>query len=159
MAEKTEELMAKIAAEKEARKKLEESKKKEEPTPVSAGPVDKIAEVLINPSDEKMLEFTDLDRNQVTLIPQLGIIDDMWQYLYEIVEHRQDPEIYAVKYERPIPELANPMKRFVYLIAQCRRSLGGKTQRALVDLALADIDARNREEELGEGLIHDEEGR
>ena len=74
-----------------ARRKQEEQKqaqKEPSPTPVSAGPVDKIVDMVFNPSQEKTLEFTVLDHNQVRLIPQLGIIDAVWEYCIEVASFR-----------------------------------------------------------------------
>lgn len=142
---------AKLAEERAKKKKEAEAKAPEKPTPVSAGAVDRIVDVLINPTPEKILEFTDFDRNQVTLIPQLGIIDNVWEYYVELATFRENEATYKVKYEKSYPVIGNMMKRFVFLLAQCRRSLGGKTQKALEDLALADLESRAMEDKEGFG--------
>jgi len=138
--------VASMAKGREAKRKADEADKEaNKELSVSAGPVDKIVDVLINPAPHMILGFTDFDRNQVALIPQLGIIDDVWEHCIEIVAHNENPTQYEEKYKKVYPVLENPIKRFVYLLAQCRRSLGGKTQKALEDLALADLESRNIE--------------
>lgn len=136
--------------------RAKETEKPKEVVPVSAGPVDKITDVLINPTGEKILELTDFDRNQVTLIPQLGIIDDVWEYLIECASYRSDHPKFVREYKKESPTMENPVKRFVFLLAQCRRSLGGKTQKALEDLALADLETRSQDGESFSGRDFEE---
>lgn len=154
---KDKELEKRVAAkaeEREAQRKVEAKEKaKEKEASVAAGPVDKIVDVLVNPAPHKILEFTDLDRNQVVLIPQLAIIDDVWEYCTEVAMYHENPAEYQEEYKKVCPSLGNPIKRFIFLIAQCRRSLGGKTQKALEDLALADLEARSLESKEGFGDI------
>jgi len=137
---------------------LRREKKKDDtppppPKPVAAGPAGVIADALLNPTPEKMLEFTDFDRNQVTLIPTLIVLDDMWGYCQEVATYRNDSQHYLEKYKREKPIANNLINKFVFTLAQCRRSLGGKTQKALEDLALADLESRsdNMEGALGSG--------
>lgn len=126
------------------------------PEPITKGPVDKIVDVLVNPSALKMLEVTDFDRNQVVLIPVLAVIDSMWEYCLEVAAYRQDAEVYKKHFHREMPIPENHIKQFVFTLAQCRRSLGGKTQKALEELALADLEARGNEGDVnalgGDGL-------
>lgn len=110
--------------------------------PVSAGPVDKIVDMVFNPSRGKMMEFTVLDRNQARLIPQLGIIDMVWEYSIEIAAFRYDKDAYAVVYSRRRPISANLMEEFMFLTAQCQKSLQGQNLRSAIDLALADVETR-----------------
>jgi len=118
------------------------------PKPITEGPVDKIVEVLVNPSPEKMLEVTDLDRNQVSLIPQVLVTEDLWDYMEQVVMFRSDKTYYEKIYSRKYPETPDTSGRFVQLLARCRRSLNGKTQKALEDLALADLETRHDNEDM-----------
>lgn len=129
--------------------KQKEEEKPPPPPPVSLGPVGAIVDALINTSPEKLLELTDLDRNQVTLIPQVVVIDDMWDYLEHVTLYRSDNNMYAEAFKKKLPDTPDTTGKYITLLAQCRRSLGGKTQKALEDLALADLEARANEEEMG----------
>jgi len=119
------------------------------PPPVSLGPVGAIVDALINTAPEKMLELTDFDRNQVSLIPQVVVVDDMWDYLEQVTLFRSDSNYYAKMYKKKFPETPDTTGKFVLLLAKCRRSLGGKTQKALEDLALADLETRANDEGMG----------
>lgn len=132
-------------------KQKEKPKLPPPPTAVSLGPVDKIVDVLINPTPDKILEFTDFDRNQVSLIPQVLVVDDMWNYIEQVLQYRSDKDYYEERYEKKMPETPATARKFVLLVAQCRRSLGGKTQKALEDLALADLETKARDEGFGFG--------
>ena len=125
------------------------------PPPVSLGPVGAIVDALINTGPEKMLELTDLDRNQVSLIPQVIVVDDMWDYLEQITLFRSDKEYYGKLYQKKFPETPDTAGKFVQLLAKCRRSLGGKTQKALEDLALADLETRANDDGMGGTGGHD----
>ena len=144
-----------LALERSARREAERKDKKE-PSPVSLGPVGAIVDALINTAPDKILELTDFDRNQVTLIPQLRIIDEMWENCIEVAEFREDATHYKQKYDKDYPIPGNMMRRFVFLLAQCRRSLGGKTQKALEDLALADLETRAEDREALGGSAFDD---
>lgn len=133
----------------------EELVSKDDEHKVSLGPVGAIVDALINTAPEKLLELTDLDRNQVTLIPQVVVIDDMWDYLEQAMLYREDSNLYFKMYNRRTPETPDTTGRYINLLAQCRRSLGGKTQKALEDLALADLETRANEDGLGGVGGHD----
>ncbi len=125
------------------------------PPPVSLGPVGAIVDALINTGPEKMLELTDLDRNQVALIPQVVVIDDMWDYIEQVTLFRSDSNYYAKLYQKRFPETPDTTGKFVQMLAKCRRSLGGKTQKALEDLALADLETRSNDDGMGGAGGHD----
>jgi len=127
----------------------------EGPPPVSLGPVGAIVDALINTAPEKMLELTNLDRNQVSLIPQVIVVDDMWDYLEQVTLFRSDSDYYAKIYNRKFPETPDTASKFVQLVAKCRRSLDGKTQKALEDLALADLETRANDTDMGGVGGHD----
>lgn len=121
------------------------------PPPVSLGPAGAIVDALINTSPEKLLELTDFDRNQVSLVPQVVVIDDMWDYIEQVLSYRNDKEQYFKTSKRRHPEIPDTSGRFVHVLAQTRRSLGGKMKKALEDMALAELETKSMEEGSGIG--------
>jgi len=119
------------------------------PSPVSLGPVGAIVDALINTAPGKLLELTDFDRNQVSLIPQVVVIDDMWDYLEQVALYRTDSNYYMKVHKKKMPETPDTTGKFITLLAQCRRSLGGRTQKALEDLALADLETKTNDDGAG----------
>jgi hypothetical protein len=119
--------------------------------PVSLGPAGAIVDALINTSPEKLLELTDFDRNQVTLVPQVVVIDDMWDYIEQVLIYRMDKDHYYKAYRRKYPETPDTSGKFVHVLAQCRRSLGGKMKKALEDMALAELETRSNDDMGGVG--------
>lgn len=112
------------------------------PSPVSLGPAGAIVDALINTAPEKLLELTDFDRNQVSLVPQVVVIDDMWDYIEQVLDYREDKEQYTKSFKRKYPEIPDTSGKFVHVLAQTRRSLGGKMKKALEDMALAELETR-----------------
>jgi len=131
--------------------------------PVSLGPAGAIVDALINTSPEKLLELTDFDRNQVSLVPQVVVVDDMWDYTEQVLAHRTywhevdcrggaEPLEHTIDaHRRKHPEIPDTSGRFVHVLAQCRRSLGGKMKKALEDMALAELETKSMEEGAGFG--------
>lgn len=122
-----------------------------EAPPVSLGPAGAIVDALINTSPEKLLELTDFDRNQVSLVPQVVVIDDMWDYIEQLMAYRQDKEHYFKTSKRRFPEVPSTSRKFVHVLAQTRRSLGGKMKKALEDMALAELETRSNDDMGGVG--------
>ena len=121
------------------------------PPPVSLGPAGAIVDALINTAPEKLLELTDFDRNQVSLVPQVVVIDDMWDYAEQVLEYRTDKDQYFKAFKRRYPEIPDTSGKFVHVLAQTRRSLGGKMKKALEDMALAELETRADNEMGGVG--------
>lgn len=119
--------------------------------PVSLGPAGAIVDALINTAPEKLLELTDFDRNQVSLVPQVVVIDDMWDYIEQVLDYRTDNEQYFKTYKRKYPDIPDTSGRFVHVLAQTRRSLGGKMKKALEDMALAELETRANDDMGGIG--------
>ena len=119
--------------------------------PVSLGPAGAIVDALINTSPEKLLELTDFDRNQVTLVPLVVVIDDMWDYLEQVATYRSDKEHYFKTFKHRFPEVPATSRKFVHVLAQTRRSLGGKMKKALEDMALAELETKSMDEGAGVG--------
>jgi len=116
------------------------------PPPVSLGPAGAIVDALINTAPEKLLELTDFDRNQVSLVPQVVVIDDMWDYIEQVLSYRTDSGHYNKTFKRKFPEIPDTSGKFVHVLAQCRRSLGGKMKKALEDMALAELETKSMDD-------------
>ena len=121
------------------------------PPPVSLGPAGAIVDALINTSPEKLLELTDFDRNQVALVPQVVVIDDMWDYIEQVASYRMDKDHYFKTFKRKFPEVPATSRKFVHVLAQTRRSLGGKMKKALEDMALAELETQSNDDMSGGG--------
>ncbi len=130
--------------------------------PVSLGPAGAIVDALINTSPEKLLELTDFDRNQVALVPQVVVIDDMWDYMEQVAAFRTYKQIIDCRtdegkeqlsktYHRRHPEIPATSRKFVHVLAQTRRSLGGKMKKALEDMALAELETKSNDDMGGAG--------
>ena len=146
----------KLRAELEQRRKLKQQQEdtgdKPAPSPpVSLGPAGAIVDALINTAPEKMLELTDFDRNQVSLIPQVVVIDDMWDYIEQVLAYRTDNVRFEKIHRRKLPEIPDTSGKFVHVLAQCRRSLGGKMKKALEDMALAELETKANDDMGGVG--------
>ena len=124
----------------------EEQKKKDKPPLVSLGPSGAIVDALINTAPNKMLELTDFDRVQVALVPQVVVIDDMWDYMEHVLEYRDDHIHYHGVHGQRYPDMVDTSRQFVLTLAQARRSLGGRMKKALEDMALAELDNRAGED-------------
>jgi len=125
------------------------------PPPVSLGPAGAIVDALINTAPEKLLELTDFDRNQVSLVPQVVVADDMWDYIEQVLSYRTDSGQYNRTFKRKFPEIPDTSGKFVHVLAQCRRSLGGKMKKALEDMALAELETRSMDDNMGGVGGHD----
>ncbi len=122
------------------------------PPPVSLGPAGAIVDALINTAPEKLLELTDFDRNQVSLVPQVVVIDDMWDYIEQVLSYRTDKVQYPRHHEgQKLPKIPDTSGKFVHVLAQTRRSLGGKMKKALEDMALAELETKSMDEGAGVG--------
>ena len=121
------------------------------PPPVSLGPAGAIVDALINTSPEKLLELTDFDRNQVSLVPQVVVIDDMWDYIEQVMAFRTDKEQFRRSTRRQHPEIPDTSGKFIHVLAQTRRSLGGKMKKALEDMALAELETKSMDDGVGAG--------
>jgi len=125
------------------------------PPPVSLGPAGAIVDALINTAPEKLLELTDFDRNQVSLVPQVVVIDDMWDYIEQVLSYRTDSGHYNKVFKHRFPEIPDTSGKFVHVLAQCRRSLGGKMKKALEDMALAELETKSMDDGTGGVGGHD----
>lgn len=122
-------------------------KKPDEPTPVSAGAVDKAIDLAFNPTRDKIREVTIIDRIQGRMFPQLDMINHMRHFVIEIAQFRQNPEKYRELYEKEMPESPDPLDEFLYRTAQWQKSVAGKNLEKITDIALAEKEAEAGEEE------------
>ena len=111
---------------------------------VSKGTVaGKIADALLNPTNEKLREFTYITKFQAQQFPLLNTVIDGIKYAIEIAMFMENPDVYkklARKEQRnPIPFPPNLAEELLVHTSVWQRSLGGKTQEKLAELAEAEI--------------------
>lgn len=133
------------------RGKTVEEEPEPEPKSVSAGPVDKIGEYILNPSREKMREVTVIDMYQARLFPQLDMCGSLMHYVLEIAQFREDSVLYerVYKHKRPIPPDAQD--EFLFRTAQWARSIHGKSLDAGVSLTMAEVESKADDDGMGGG--------
>ena len=122
------------------------AEKEKVPPSVTAGAIEKIVDIALNPSRDKAREFTVIDRMQGRLLPQLDLIDLAWQYAIEIAAYRQDATEYGEVYRKKKPIPPNLIDEFTYRTAQWQKSIGGQNLKSAIDLALAETESRAGEE-------------
>jgi len=138
------------------RKKPEDTEEEEtKKVEVSAGAIERIIDLAFNPSREKIREVTSVDRMQARLLPQLDIIDTMWQYAIEVAAYRQDTVLYRQSYKRKRPSLPSLIEDFIYRTAQWQKSIQGMNLKSAIDLALAETETRTEEGEALGGFDED----
>ena len=115
--------------------------------PVSAGPVDRVIELAVNPTRDKIREVTSIDRMQGRLFPLLDMINTGRQYILEVAMYRQDPAAYRAKFKRARPVPPDLLDEFMYRSAQWQKSVAGKNLERATDIALAEMEARATEED------------
>ena len=116
---------------------------------VTAGAIERIVDYAFNPSREKIREVTSVDRMQGRLLPQLDLINTIWDYVIAIAEYRQDATLYKKINKRKQPSLPDLISDFVYRTAQWQKSVQGMNLKSAIDIALAETEARAGEEGVG----------
>lgn len=119
----------------------------EKPVSVTAGVISRIVDFAFNPTRDKIREVTSIDRIQGHLLPQLDIVDMVWQYSIEIALFRQDANEYERLFNKKRPIPPNLIDEFTYRTAQWQKSIQGVNLRSAIDIALAETEARTGEEE------------
>lgn len=114
---------------------------------VSQGAIDRIVDLVGNPSRDKIREVTSITAMQGKLLPQLDIYDLMWQHYIEVAMYRYDPELYKATYERDMPIFPNIVEEFMYRTAQWQKSVQAMNLKSMMDLALAETEARGAQDE------------
>lgn len=126
---------------------------KPESEPVSAGAVDRIVDLVYNPTREKIREMTFISVEQGRLLPQLDMISLMWQYVIEVATFRQDQDRYALIYGKARPIPPNLYEEFTYRTSQWQKSISGMNLKSATDIALAEIETKGDSD--GDGLGSD----
>lgn len=129
----------------------EEEHTKKEP-PVSQGAIDRIVDLVGNPSRDKIREVTSITAMQGKLLPQLDIYDLMWQHYIEVAMYRQNPVLYEETYERVMPIFPNIVEEFMYRTAQWQKSVQAMNLKSMMDLALAETEARGAADEFSSSI-------
>ncbi len=135
-----------------ARQKLARSKEEDivpevVPTPVSAGPVDRLMELAFNPSREKIREVTIVDRIQGRLFPLMDMVNLLRKHCLEIALYRQDSIVYKKIFKRDMPIQPDPLDELLFRTAQWQKSVAGKNLERATDIALAETEIRAAEDE------------
>lgn len=123
----------------------EEEEELQKSLPVTAGAIERIIDLAFNPSREKIREVTSVDRTQGKLLPQLDMIDTMWEYAIEVAAYRQDAAYYKKVYRKKQPSLPSLISEFIYRTAQWQKSVQGMNLKSAIDLALAETEAKSGE--------------
>lgn len=116
------------------------------PVSVSAGVIKCIVDYAFNPTRDKIREVTSIDRIQGHLLPQLDIVDMVWQYAIEVALFRQDANEYEQLFGKKRPVPPNLIDEFTYRTAQWQKSIQGANLRSAIDIALAETEARTGDE-------------
>ncbi len=118
----------------------------EEPTAVSAGPIDKVIDLAFNPTRDKIREVTIIDRMQGRLFPQLDMMNRVAGFCLEIAYFRQSKADYKKMFKKDHPVQPNLTEEFLYRTAQWLKSVAGKNLERATDMALAQIETQGEEE-------------
>jgi len=127
-------------------KKDEEEKVEEDNAAISAGRIEKILDLLYNPTREGIRAVTIIDRFQGRLFPQLDMINMGRKYILEIALFRQNKELYKKTFQRERPIPPDFIEELLYRTAQWGKSVAGKSLERGIDLALAEIEGKVEEE-------------
>ena len=127
-------------------------------TNVSLGGVDKVIDLLGNPTRDKLRETTYINRYQASLFPLLDTLNRAWDYVIAQAWYIKDVKEYKKKY----PKLAEEAKKtrgnsieplppdladeLLVRISQWNRSIAGRTVEKMSDLALAQIESQMQED-------------
>ncbi len=127
-------------------------------TNVSLGGVDKVIDLLGNPTRDKLRETTYINRYQASLFPLLDTLNRAWDYVIaqswyianKAEYKKRYPELAAAakkvrgKSEEPLPpDLADEL---LVRISQWNRSIAGRTVEKMSDLALAQIESQMQDD-------------
>lgn len=125
-----------------------EKPKVDENVKVSAGPVDRVVDAIVNPTREKIRELTSVDRIQGRLFPQLDMLNLMRKYCLSVAAFREDPEGWQQDHQGfDSPLSPDAVDELIYRTAQWQKSIGGSAVKSLTDIALAEVETRAQEQE------------
>lgn len=116
------------------------------PKSVSAGPIDKIVELTLNPTRDKIREVTIVSELQGRLFPLVDTMNCMFTECIEVATYRLSAKLYAKLYGRPVPKQSNVIDELLFRTAQWQKSVKGKGFERALDLALAETENRAESE-------------
>src|SRR3990172_12086863 len=122
-----------------------------EPPSVNAGSVDKVTDMMLNPSRDAIRGMTIIDRIQGRTFPLMDMVRYGVHYILEIAEYRQDKERYKEKYDRDRPEQPELSEEFMFRTAQWQKSVNGTNLTRASEIALAEKESQSDEEDYGGG--------
>lgn len=133
--------------------KQKQDDEEKQPPPVSKGTAGKVLDIIYNATPEKEREVTVIDRIQGRLLPQLDLVNAIWEYVIALAEYREGSrgKYQIVDGELVIPEAKTPEKvnlitDYIHRLAQWQKSVGGASQKGALDLALAEIESQREDE-------------
>ena len=141
------------------REKVKESPEKEEKqTSVTQGAIDKITDLMFNPTRDKIREVTSIDRIQARWLPQLDVNNEVWAYMLKIAEYNAEYDTYMENNNNEYPEPPNVFDIFIYRTAQWQKSVAAMNLKAGMELALAEKEREfdeNNEPDWSRGINDD----
>jgi hypothetical protein len=117
------------------------------PPRVNAGAVDRVIDLTFNPTRDKIREVTVIDRMQGRWFPQLDMINTMRKYCMEIAQYRQNKDDYKKIFHKVKPVSPDALEEYLYRTAQWQKSVAGKNLDRALDIALAESERGNEEED------------
>lgn len=121
----------------------------EQASPVSAGAVEKIVDLVFNPTREKIREVTIIDRQQGRLFPIIDQVSSDRAYILEIAAYRENKTAFKEIYGRDKPLQPNSLDDLLYRTAQWQKSVGGINLNRATEIALTEVEAKAMEDEGG----------
>lgn len=116
---------------------------------VSAGAVEKIVDLVFNPTREKIREVTIIDRLQGRLFPVIDQVNSDRAYILEIAAYRENKTEFFKTYSREKPLPPNSLDDLLYRTAQWQKSVGGINLNRATEIALTEVEAKAMEDEGG----------
>ena len=132
------------------RERVIEEPEEKEPESVTQGSVNKVIDLAFNPTRDKIREVTIIDRVQARLLPQLDLIQLMWEYVIEISICRQNSANYKAIFKQDNPVPPKLIDEFMYRTAQWQKSVAGKNLERATDIALAETETKGDNMEFGD---------
>ena len=129
----------------------EEEQAEEQPKSVSQGPVERIVDLTLNASREKLREYTVVSELQGRLFPLMDVMNGIFLECVEVATYRLSKDLYKKLYKQPMPRQGNVMDDLLYRTAQWQKSIKGKGLDRALDLALAETENRMENEFSSEG--------
>lgn len=127
--------------------RVEEEDEHQAPVPVSAGAVDKVVDLMFNPTRDSIRAVTIIDKMQGRLFPQLDMLNELMHYCIEVATFRQNSDLYKRLYKKPRPIPPDVVDNLLFRTAQWSKSIGGRNLERGTDIALAETEAHAGEDD------------